>query len=464
MSTFSALIRGLLLLFFSAITFIAQSQTAAAREEPLRQYIREGLQSNITLQQKHIGLEKATHALKIAGSYFIPAVSFNAGYTHGSGGRAIDLPIGDMLNPVYSTLNQLTETNNFPQVENVKQSFFPQNYYDAHLRTAVPLLNTDLYNNRRLQHDKVLLQEWEVKAYERELVKDIKLAYYNYLSALEAVKIWQSALALVEQNLEVNESLLRNGKGLPAAVLRAQSELEGVKAQLQEAESNIQNAQRYFNFLLNKPQTSAIEVVQNVEEAVGTVPLLLSQTEATVAHREELQIIQAGERLNQTAVQMKQQNWVPKVNAFLDLGAQADNMNYNSQARYYLLGVSLDVPLFSGFRNRYETRQALLDVKASQLSFEQASQQMQMAAAVAQNNLATAYRNYTAAQQRLQAAQGYFKLLERGYKEGTNSLIEFIDARNQLTTSQLQLTLTTYKVLSALAQYERETSAQPINH
>ncbi|AHM60331.1 outer membrane efflux protein [Flammeovirgaceae bacterium 311] len=451
------------MLFFSNISFHTLSQPSA-REEPLQQYIREGLQTNLILQQKNIGLEKATHALKVASSYFLPAVSFNAGYIHGNGGRAIDLPIGDMLNPVYSTLNQLTETNNFPQIENVKQSFFPQNFYDAHLRTAVPLLNTDLYNNRRIQHERVQLQEWEVKAYERELVKNIKLAYYNYLSALEAVKIWQSALELVAQNLEVNQSLLRNGKGLPATVLRAQSELEGVKAQLQEAENNSLNAQRYFNFLLNRPQTSSIVPTEGIEEAVSAVPLLLAQNQAAVSHREELQMVQAGERLNQTLVQLKQQNWVPKVNAFLDLGAQADNMKYNSQARYYLMGLSLDVPLFSGFRNRYEIRQALLDVKHSQLSFEQTSQQLEMAAAVAQNNLATAHQNYAAAQQRLQAAQGYFKLLERGYTEGTNSLIEFIDARNQLTTSQLQLTLSTYKVLGALAQYEREISAQPIHH
>ena len=463
MSSLPTLIQGFLLLIFSTLPFNIFSQTVVPQPEPLAHYLKEGLQSNLLLRQKHLSLEKSIWALKAANSYFLPQVSLSTAYTHGQGGRSIALPMGDLLNPVYSTLNQLTESNNFPQIENVEQTFFPQNFYDAHVRTAMPLVNADLHYNKRIQQEKVALLEWEVKAYEKELVKTIKQAYYHYLSAGEAVRIWQSALELVQQNLEVNQSLLRNGKGLPALVLRAKSELEGVKAQLYEAENGAQNARRYFNFLLNKPQESPVEVSAGTAAAVAEVPRLLLQTQASIAGREELQMIQTAERLNQRVLQMKQQAWVPKVNAFLDLGAQADNMQFNSQARYYLLGLSLDVPLFSGFRNRYETRQAQLEVEASKLSFDQATQQLQLAAASAYSALATAYQNYTAAQQRLLAAQAYFRLLERGYKEGTNSLIEFIDARNQLTTAQLQLSLNTYRVLGALAQYERETSTYSNN-
>ncbi len=446
------------MLLFAALSQQALSQT------PLDVYLQEGLKSNLALQQKHVSLERAVYALKVANSYFLPSLNFAAGYTHGNGGRSIALPVGDLLNPVYSTLNQLTESNNFPQIENVEQTFFPQNFYDAHVRVAMPLINTELYGNKRIHQDKVLLQEWELKAYERELVKNIKQAYYQYLGALEAVKILESALGLVEQNLEVNESLLRNGRGLPASVLRARSELETVKAQQYEAAYGVENARRYFNFLLNKPQDTPIETTAGLEAQVAAVPQLLLKTQEEVpSMREELQMLQTGERMTQTALRIKEQARLPRLNAFIDLGAQADNMQYNRDARYYLLGVSLDLPLFNGFRNRFETRQAQLEVKGAQLSLEQTRQQLQLTTANAQNGLATAHQNYTAAQQRLQASQAYFRLLERGYKEGSNSLIEFIDARNQYTNAQLQLTLDTYRVLGALAQYERETAAFPVH-
>jgi outer membrane protein TolC len=46
--------------------------------------------------------------------------------------------------------------------------------------------------------------------------------------------------------------------------------------------------------------------------------------------------------------------------------------------------------------------------------------------------------------------------VERGYREGVNSLIEFIDARNQLTSASLQKNLSTYKLLKANAQLKRQ--------
>lgn len=458
MSSLNLFLRGLMASIFVAIS------SSVFGQDPLEKYIQEGLENNLALRQKNISLERAVYALKAANSYFLPSVSFSSGYTHGKGGRSIELPVGDMLNPVYATLNQLTESQGFPQIENVKQSFFPFNFLDAHVRTAMPLVNTDLYLNKKMEQDQLLLKEFEVKVLERELVKDIKIAYYNYLSALEAVRVYSSALELVERNLLVNESLLKNGKGLHAAVLRAQSELEQVKAEQLEAQNQVKNGRRYFNFLLNKPQETPIEAAVNLETALMEVSELLIAPAAGFERREELQMLRTGERMGQTVVRMSKLNWLPDVNAFIDLGAQAEKWDWEENSRYYLLGVSLDVPLFNGFRNKYQTRQALLGLKSFGLKLEESSQQLRMAAEVSQNNLATAWENFQASGQRLKASESYFRLIEKGYAEGTHSLIEFIDARNQLTTAQLQKTIQTYRVLIAKAQYERETTTYPINH
>ena len=75
---------------------------------------------------------------------------------------------------------------------------------------------------------------------------------------------------------------------------------------------------------------------------------------------------------------------------------------------------------------------------------------------MAQNSLRTAYQNYVSATKQLEAAQSYQHLIERGYKEGVNTFIESLDARNQLTTAPLLVTTNQYKVLIAEANLERE--------
>ncbi|MFM9074621.1 MAG: TolC family protein, partial [Bacteroidota bacterium] len=235
------------------LIFILSLTTLRAQQgSPLDDYIRAGLENNIVLRQKDIALDKAMTALKMANGMFAPSLTLLGNYINGSGGRSISFPVGDLLNPVYSTLNQLTGSGQFPQIENVRTNFFPQDFYDVRARTAMPLLNTDLLYNRKIRGQQVLLQESEVQIYRRELVRNIKVAYFNYLSATESVVIYESALERAMEGKRVNERLLENGKGLPAYVLRSQSEIETIRAQLVETGRQADNARMYLNFLLNR--------------------------------------------------------------------------------------------------------------------------------------------------------------------------------------------------------------------
>ncbi|MCC5928879.1 MAG: TolC family protein [Cyclobacteriaceae bacterium] len=172
-------------------TMAAQSQTY------LDEYVQAGLENNQTLKQQQFALEKSLFALKEAQSLFLPKMSLQTDYFLAGGGRTVDFPAGDILNPVYATLNQLTESNNFPMVENQRILLNPDNFYDVKIRTTLPIINAEIAYNRRIKSDLVSMQELELAIYQRELVKDIKNAYYAYLKSREAVQIYESAVQLV---------------------------------------------------------------------------------------------------------------------------------------------------------------------------------------------------------------------------------------------------------------------------
>ena len=154
------LIPAILLLLF---TGIVQAQSS------LDKYIESGLKNNLAMQQKNISLEKALNALKTANRLFFPSIDFRGDYQSGDGGRSISIPVGDLLNPVYSTLNQLTMSNTFPQISNVETNFFPQNFYDLKIRTSVPIINTDLIYNRTIQKQQTVMQEYDIEIHKNEL-------------------------------------------------------------------------------------------------------------------------------------------------------------------------------------------------------------------------------------------------------------------------------------------------------
>ena len=422
----------------------------------LDQYIQQGLANNLVLRDRKISLYKSLLALREAKSLFLPSVGLDAQYSLAQGGRTISIPVGDLLNPVYQTLNQLTGTDKFPQIANVEEQLLPNNFYDVRVRTTVPVINPSLKANRQLKEKQVTMSENDIVIYERELVRDIKTAYYQYLMAHHAIAIYESALGVVEQNLRLNQSLLANGKGLPAYVSRAEAELVSVRNQGQNARNEKAKAGAYFNFLLNRGLTDSITIEEPGLESYGK-DVLARETDV-VDGREELKNLQLAREMEGTVYKLNKAYQVPRVNAFLDLAAQDFRFKVQNSSFFYLGGLQLTMPIFQGNRNLYRIRESEYNMQQRELQTVQARQQIELAAFQARNNARNLYGNYLASLKQEEASVRYFKLIDRGYREGVNSFIENLDARNQLTQSQLQTALNKFRYLSAMADYERQTS------
>lgn len=431
------------------------SQTTA-----LDNLIAEGLKSNLVIAQKHIESDKAVNALEEAKRLFRPNVDFNGGYLTGTGGRYIDLPIGDLLNPVYGTLNQLTQSRAFPQIENVKTTFFPQDQYDLKLRTSAPLVNPALYYNRDIQAQQVQLKAYDIEVYQRELVKDIKVAYFNYLTAIEAQKAYSSAGLLVNKSLEISSSLVRNGKAIPATLSRIRAEQERINAQQIETRNQADNARRYLNFLLNRDQQTAVDTSYDETAALAAISKQLAVNKPGVQDRTELRQLDLAIAINKNVVSMNERYWVPRVSSFLDLGNQSVNgFRVDRYSPYVLFGVNVDMPVWNWNRNKLKIAKSQLEVSLAELNRKQQGQAIELAAQVASTNLKSAWSAYEAALKQLQAAENYYQVIERGYREGTSSLIEYLDARNQVTIGITGAAVAQYKALQALAIIERETAS-----
>lgn len=437
---------------------ISPSTTSFSTEELLDGYIKEAFANNLLLKEKNLSLEKSLIALKQAKSLFLPTSNLDAQYISAKGGRTIDIPVGTLMNPVYSTLNQLTNSSKFPQIEDASVQLNPDNFYDVRVRTTMPVINRELSINRDIKKQQILLKQNELEIYKRELVKVVKSAYFNFLSATQAIGIYESALVVVNQNLKINRSLLANGKGLPAYVSRAEAEISKVQQQLQNAVNDQKNAQSYFNFLLNKDLEEEVKLTAT-QPALTAVP----DTNSVIDNREELKSLAIASDINQDLIRMTKSFRTPKVNLFLDLGSQASNFVVNRQSFFYLGGVQVIVPLFAGRSNLYKIEQAKLDAQSFDFQKESNTKQLQLAATVSRNNVQTAYNSYISLSQQEVSSQKYFHLINRGFQEGTNSFIEFLDARNQLTTVQLQLNIQKFKVLQQMAELERQTASYKLN-
>ena len=218
-------------------------------------YIHTGLDSNLALRQRNFDLQRARLDLQRARSLFYPQAGFSSQYTLADGGRTQSIPVGDLLNSVYSTLNQLTGSNRFPQVANQSVQFLPNDFQDTKMEISLPLLNPDLNHNRQVSGELINARQADVDIYRRELVRNIRQAYYQYLQAGKAVEIYHNALELVKENRRVSEKFVENRMATKEIVLRAQAQVSQVEVLPDRARQRTWTSAtppRYFNFLLNR--------------------------------------------------------------------------------------------------------------------------------------------------------------------------------------------------------------------
>ncbi len=320
----------IILLLFSTILSIPFATHA---QDIPAQYIAEALNNNLVLKQKNVSLGKSLIALREAKSFFLPTTWFEGQYTVAEGGRSIDIPVGSLLNPVYKSLNQLSGQEKFPMINNVSEQLNPDNFYDLRIRTTLPIVNPDLRINRNIKDQQTHLQQYETDIYKRELVKEVKTAWYNYLMSTTAIRIYQNALDVVTRNLAVNRSLLANGKGLPAYVSRAEAEVAKVETQLHNAGNEQKNARFYFNFLLNRHLESAVGIPEAIHNREALT--YLQDTLYDIGEREELKSLQTMGDINSNVMKMNRAFRVPRLNAFLDIGTQAFDLDFNRKSFFY---------------------------------------------------------------------------------------------------------------------------------
>lgn len=417
----------------------------------LDSYIKQSLDSSYILKQERFLLSKSLAILEEARGLYRPNVNFSTTYTIGAGGRSIDFPIGDLLNPVYTTLNQLTQSNQFPLLENQRVVLNPYNFYDSKFRTTMPLINAEIKINEKVKAVAIPMKEAEINVYKRELVKDVKIAYFRYTQATQGIQIFENALKLLQELRRVNQSLVNNGIANTSIVMRSNAEIAKIEAQLNEAKNNQKNAVAYLNFLQNKPFDDTI-LLDTIFLSHNTT--FQKDIKADIQHREELQKLAAAAELATLGVAYQKTYFKPKLGSFVDLGSQGF-LDKRGQSLYVFGGLSFEYPIYDGKRNKNRIAQAELDQKALAATTENVENQLALQLTVAVNSYYSALNIYENNQSQIQLTKRYYNDIFKRYKEGQALLIEVMEAQTQQLNAELQRSIALSNVWIKLAEMER---------
>lgn len=438
----------------------AAAQTPGPAELPiLSQYIATGLHSNLALAQQHAKNAQATEALHLARALFYPTLDFNARYSRASGGRTIDVPVGTLLNGTYATLNQLTGTDKFPQISDVSTPFLRPREQESKLRLSVPVYQPALHLGAKIAGGQAAVAALDVQRYRRELVKEIKVSYFNYLAAQRVIALYERTQQLVERNRYVSAKLAENGRATTDVVYRARAEVSNVAQQLAEATKNEQVARNYFNFLLNRPQETPIEAPSDSLLTLAEPAPLATLTTTASEGREELRLLQRTVDIAQLSTAQARTRYQPTITGIVDFGYQGTDYNLGARgSRFTQASLVLNWTLFAGFQNKHRVGLAQLAQQQQVSQLQETSARVELEVRRDYYELVAARQSVRAAEAQLSSAAKGFRLVNKQYEQGLSSQLQYIDARTTATNAELNLILSKYAYCAKLATVERSAA------
>ncbi len=447
----------LILIICSLILFVSISyaQVPFAKSSVLENYVQEGIANNLALSREELAVKQQMLAIKEAKGRFLPNVSFNADYTVAGGGRAIQFPIGDLLNPIYNRLNQLGGASDFPSnLPNEEVQFLPNNFHDTRLRVVQPIINTDLHHSLKAKRSELAMQEASRDAFENQLVEEIRVAYFNYLQTEEVVSIYDKTEEVLKEVLRVNQKLVENHKATKDVVYRSEFELSELAQQQAQALREREAARNYFNFLLNRELTAPIALDENLKESSFVGPFPADLDAVALQNRKELRQLTHALSANHEAIQLYRHTRLPRLSAMLDAGYQGFGYEFNDDQDYWMGALSLQWNLFKGFQNDAKVQQLTVQEEIIQQNYTELERQIQLEVADNQNQLEAARRSVLAARKGTESAYHNFDIIQKKYRQQQATMLELLDARNTFTQSQINATIAHYDYLKKLAMLE----------
>ncbi|MBU0784589.1 MAG: TolC family protein [Gammaproteobacteria bacterium] len=454
----------------AALLFMAvQIKGVALATTPLDAYLNDAMANNPALAQASFEVEAERQRLENLRARFYPSLALQARASVAEGGRTIDFPAGDLLNPVYSALNAQAMANGqpaqFPTVQNQSIPLLRPTEQDTRLIVRGPIYEPVLDQQVLAQTQAMNAQEAARQQVKEELVRDLKTAYWQLAQARAREKILQASVRTLQENERVNAVLYKAGETTLDAPKRAEAETLEIQVALREASTRALLAQEYFNLLRYAPNHGDVVLPDEelTPQKIGTLldelkPNTQGSTPAPAITRLERSLAAQRAQLDASRAAYK-----PTVGYSIEGGYQGRDYSTGPNTGFASASVVLNWTLADAGIRSSEVARSQAQVQALEARARQVNRQLQLAKLQARENLLVSLDNIQARISQRAAAEESLRINERKRNAGETTQVEFLSAEQTATRASLGLATAVYqaRIDHAVWQYNNRNIPEP---
>lgn len=294
-----------------------------------------------------------------------------------------------------------------------------------------------------------------------EVRKGIINAYGSVLLAQELVDIFEKNKTNLEKNLNETRKIFENGLTEEENVEQLEITLLDLETQL----SNVRRSQSIAKQMFNLSLGIDVELPVTLTDSLSILAdenISLALLDAALNMEDNVDYKIANNLVEQRFFEMRleKSKFLPSLSAFVNYGTAANSDDFtflNGDQKWYqssVLGVSLNVPIFSSGMRSARTQRAEIALDQAETDFEQTKQQIKLDLTTARSNYLFAIEKYDNAKQNLQLAERVENKNEVKFMEGLTTSFDLRQAQIQLYTAQQQYFQAMSDVINARANLE----------
>jgi outer membrane protein len=295
--------------------------------------------------------------------------------------------------------------------------------------------------------------EQNLERVKQDLIYQTANAFYSCLLTQELVKVQEQSLDQARANLEVVQKKYNVGMASGFDKMRAEVEYANLQPEMISARNAYQVALTGLRTVLGLEKGQTIEVIGSFvfnEDEYSQWSLLDLQNLAA-SNRPELQALQQQKVISEKGITIARSNFLPKLIFQTDYSFLASRNDLDIAqgdfSKGFTSAVSLQIPLFNGFRSSRQYQKARLDYKIALDSEKQVRDGIAAQVEIAYNKLLESREKYISAKETVDLASEALRLANLMYDEGANTQLDVINSQFALTRARLNY-------ISSLYQYQ----------
>lgn len=404
----------------------APADVGAERDAPdLATYEREALANSHVLAEKQLQIEQRAEERKVARSAYFPTVDLDARYTHFLTGG---LDLGELINPAYAALNQLTNSQSFPTDLELRLPL----PFEAKAELRQPIFVAAIPIANRLAALGHKASQVELELARREVTAGVRTAYLGHARAVQVGALLQKTRALLEENLRVSQQLVGADKQTGDVVFRAQAELAAHDQLIRQVADAERAAARALNQLRGAPLDAPVTAPAHLATPTAMPVALEELVAAARAQRTELRLLGVGRSVAAAERDLAGASRYPTLAVAADYGFQSADLTPSFDDDYATVSVVASWNVFDGFKDKSRRKAKSLELAANEVRQRQAVEQIELEVRNAYGSAEVALAAVASTAERVKSAQAVYDIVTKKYAVGALPQIEVIAARTAL--------------------------------